>query len=178
MKKGALSFGDDEDGNGDGSAAVTPAATPRSNTPGIDTSATATDGEDGPEATALKKRLKPNSSVAFAPKAMTKSAVLREAQLKEQLRKDFVQMQEAVKQTEVILPFVFFDGSNVPGGRCRIKKGDFIWLFLERARKVGAEDKSRKDWARIGVDDLMLVRGDLIIPHVCRASLSKSGMAS
>lgn len=57
-----------------------------------------------------------------------------------------------------------------------MKKGDFVWLFLDRARKVGAESAGRdgpggsgagrKDWARIGVDDLMLVRGDIVVPHV------------
>jgi protein FAM50 len=40
---------------------------------------------------------------------------------------------------------------------------------LDKARKVGAElggDKSRRDWARVSVDDLMLVRGEVILPHV------------
>lgn len=81
-------------------------------------------------------------------------------------------MQEAVKATDILVPFVFYDGSNIPGGTCRVKKGDHIWLFLDRARKVGAEtgagggDKSRREWARVGVDDLMLVKGEIIIPHV------------
>lgn len=80
-------------------------------------------------------------------------------------------MREAVKATEVVIPFVFYDGTNVPGGRCRLKKGEQIWLFLDKARKVGAElgvggDKSRREWARVSVDDLMLVRGQVILPHV------------
>jgi protein FAM50 len=80
-------------------------------------------------------------------------------------------MRDSVKATEVVIPFVFYDGTNVPGGRCRIKKGEQIWLFLDKARKVGAElgvggDKSRRDWARVSVDDLMLVRGEVILPHV------------
>lgn len=104
---------------------------------------------------------------------MTKSALIKEAQTREQLRKDFLAMQEAVKATEVVMPFVFYDGTNIPGGVCRVKKGDHIWLFLDKSRKVGAElgvggevNKSRREWARVGVDDLMLVRGELIIPHV------------
>lgn len=101
---------------------------------------------------------------------MSKSALLREAQTREQLRKEFLVMQEAVKQTEFLMPFVFYDGTNIPGGQCRMKKGDMVWLFLDRARKVGAEvggsDKARREWARVGVDDLMLVKGDIIIPHV------------
>jgi len=88
-------------------------------------------------------------------------------------------MQEAVKNTEILIPFIFYDGTNIPAGTVKVKKGDPVWLFLDRCRKVGAElgvgganggAKARKDnrreWARIGVDDLMLVRGEIIIPHV------------
>lgn len=178
-KGGGLSFGDDdiEDAQDNGGlASIT--GTPRSATPatGDASSAAATEGEDSETTTTsfVKKRLKPNSSVGFQAKAMTKNALAKEAQLKEQLKKEFMRTQKAVKQTEFMIPFVFYDGSNTPGGVCRMKKGDFVWLFLDRARKMGADmaskaqatDRTRKDWARIGVDDLMLVKGDLIIPHV------------
>ena len=80
-------------------------------------------------------------------------------------------MQELVKATDFLLPFVFYDGADTPGGVCRMKKGDQIWLFLDRARKLGAEQsgssgKSMRQWARVSVDDLMFVRGDLIVPPV------------
>lgn len=88
-------------------------------------------------------------------------------------------MQEAVKATEILIPFVFYDGTNIPAGTVKVKKGDPVWLFLDRCRKVGAElgvsgtqnggrvkKDSRREWARVGVDDLMLVRGEIIIPHV------------
>ena len=173
MKKGGLSFGeeDEEDveGNNGGANVVgTSTTASRDNTPA-----------DEDNSTTIKKRLKPNNTISFQPKIQTKSALLREAQLKDALRKEYQHMQEAVRQTEFCLPFVFFDGRNAPGGTCRMKKGDFIWLFLEKARKVGAGiastgggagrpggGGSMKDWARIGVDDLMVVRGELIIPHV------------
>lgn len=119
-----------------------------------------------------KKKMAANSSVANAPKALTKSALLREAQAREGLRKEFLAIQDAVKGTEIDIPFVFYDGTNIPGGVCRIKKGDYAWVFLDRSRKVGAElgvgekVNSRREWARIGVDDLMMVRGNIIIPHV------------
>lgn len=122
-----------------------------------------------------KKRLGANSSIAVAPKVITKSALIREAQTREQLRKEYLIMQEAVKATEFLIPFVFYDGTNIPGGVCKVKKGDHIWLFLDRSRKVGAElgvgsggekSNTRREWARISVDDLMLVRGEIIIPHV------------
>jgi protein FAM50 len=118
-----------------------------------------------------KKKLGANVGVGLKPRVMTKSALQREAQQADQARQDFVAMREAVKATEVVIPFVFYDGANTLGGRCRLKKGDHLWLFLDRARKAGAElgvggDRSRRDWARISVDDLMLVRGEVILPHV------------
>jgi hypothetical protein len=102
---------------------------------------------------------------------MTKTALQREAQQADLARQDFVVMRASVKATEVVIPFVFYDGTNTPGGRCRIKKGEQVWLFLDKARKVGAElgvggERSRRDWARVSVDDLMLVRGEVILPHV------------
>ncbi|KAL8954100.1 MAG: hypothetical protein Q9222_000079 [Ikaeria aurantiellina] len=166
--KGKLSFeADDEEA--DSSSAVTP----RSATPNVslEVSRAASPASD----TIERKRLGPNANITFVPKAMTKSALLREAQTREQLRKEFLAQQEAVKATTIAIPFVFYDGTNIPGGACRVKKGDYIWLFLDRSRKVGAElgvggggekSSSRREWARVGVDDLMLVRGEIIIPHV------------
>lgn len=124
---------------------------------------------------AKKKPLRPNTAVPLQPKALTKLNLMKEAELKEALKKEYTQIQEAVKATEFVLPFVFFDGKNVPGGRVRLTKGHHIWMFLERARKVGAVlgrgHRGRKDWARISVDDLMFVRADLIIPHVSSSLL-------
>ncbi|OCK80614.1 XAP5-domain-containing protein [Lepidopterella palustris CBS 459.81] len=179
VAKGKLSFGlDDDDDDNDGGAAGTAnssttstATTPRSHMPSDSRTGKPTMDRDS---AVIKKRLGPNAGIKFTPKAMTKSALLREAQTREQLRKEFIAMRDAVKATEIMLPFVFYDGTNIPGGVCKVKKGDHIWLFLDKARKVGAElgvggggagDKSRREWARVGVDDLMLVRGEIIIPH-------------
>ena len=172
--KGKLSFGlDDEEEQGDSSTSAV--ATPRSNTPDGSTKPSPAPPEDGDAV--LRKRMGPNANVRVAPKVMTKSALLREAQTREQLRKEFLSMQEVVKGTEILIPFVFYDGTNIPGGVCKVKKGDYIWVFLDRSRKVGAQlgvgggagekANSRREWARVGVDDLMLVRGEVIIPHVC-----------
>ncbi|KAH7114249.1 XAP5, circadian clock regulator-domain-containing protein [Dendryphion nanum] len=161
--KGKISFGlDDED---DTESAASTNATPRGTTP-TDSSAVISENETK----SVKKRLGANISIGVKPRVMTKSALAREAEQADIARKDFVKMREAVKATEIIIPFVFYDGTNIPGGRCRMKKGDQIWLFLDKARKVGAElgvggDKSRRDWARVSVDDLMLVRGEVILPH-------------
>jgi len=43
-----------------------------------------------------------------------------------------------------------------------VKKGEAVWLFLERARRMSG----RREWLRVSVDDLLLVRGEVIIPHV------------
>lgn len=172
--KGKLSFGLDEEGEEEkAELTVSGVDTPRSITPdGLGSSKASPAPEDAEVMT--KKRLGPNANVRMAPKAMTKSALLREAQTREQLRKEFLVLQEAVKATEIVIPFVFYDGTNIPGGMCKVKKGDYIWVFLDRSRKVGAElgvgsageKANRREWARVGVDDLMLVRGEVIIPHV------------
>ncbi|EHK98731.1 putative protein FAM50 like protein [Glarea lozoyensis 74030] len=155
-----LSFGvDDEEGEStDAATPLSGSMSPRGGTP----------AGDAPK----KKKIGVNSSIAVAPKALTKSALLREAQTRESLRKEFLVIQEAVKGTEINIPFVFYDGTNIPGGICKVKKGDYIWLFLDKSRKVGAEmgvgekgSNIRREWARVGVDDLMMVRGGIIIPH-------------
>ncbi|KAF6843011.1 hypothetical protein CMUS01_02507 [Colletotrichum musicola] len=118
-----------------------------------------------------KSKVLANSSVAFVPKVMSKAALRREAAEREALRRQFLAIQEAVKATEIAIPFVFYDGSNIPGGTVRVKKGDHVWVFLDKSRKVGAElgvgerANARREWARVGVDDLMLVRGTIIVPH-------------
>ncbi|KAF1974970.1 XAP5-domain-containing protein [Bimuria novae-zelandiae CBS 107.79] len=160
--KGKLSFGIDEDEDADSGTPAAP--TPRGSTP-ADSSAVNSENRGK----VFKKKLGANTSIGLKPRVMTKTALQREAQQADLARQDFLAMREAVKATEVVIPFVFYDGTNIPGGRCRVKKGDHIWLFLDRARKVGAElgvggDKSRRDWARINVDDLMLVRGEVILP--------------
>lgn len=136
-----------------------------------------------------KGKFSANTAVGVVPKSLTKAALRKEAAEREALRQEFLSVQEAVKATEIAIPFVFYDGVNVPGGTVRVKKGDFTWLFLDKSRKLGAklgskEDKAtrRKQWARVGVDDLLLVRGCAIIPHVstvhsvylsvCRSRLS------
>jgi protein FAM50 len=161
-----LSFGIDDDAEDEGSVDIS--VKPKNSNPSTSTEGPPTEGMP-------KKKLVVNASVGVIPKALTKSALLREAQTRESLRKEFMVIQEAVKATEICIPFVFYDGTNIPGGMCKVKKGDYVWVFLDRSRKVGAElgvgekANSRREWARVGVDDLMLVRGNLIIPHVSAA---------
>ena len=173
VAKGKLSFGVDDDERDGMEKSQSADRTPRDGTA----------DEDGPTRTSSassrngmpteRKRFGANANLSVVPKAMTKSVLLKDAQTREQLRKEFLLMQEAVKAAEIIIPFVFYDGTNIPGGACKVKKGDYVWLFLDRSRKVGAElgvgggekANSKREWARVGVDDLMLVRGEIIIPH-------------
>lgn len=127
--------------------------------------------QSGNEEDQTKAKVKANATVGLVPKSMTKSALRKEATEREALRKEFLSIQEAVKGTEIAIPFVFYDGSDIPGGTVRVKKGDYVWVFLDKSRKIGAElgvgEKTQavRKWARVGVDDLLIVRSGLIIPH-------------
>lgn len=171
-----MSFGlEEEEEENIEESATSAIATPKSSTPdGVASRTGSPVYPNSNQNTYEARRLGPNSNVRIVPKALTKSVLLREAETREQLRKEFLSMQEAVKATEILIPFVFYDGTNIPGGAVKVKKGDYVWLFLDRSRKVGAErgvgsgEKSgnRREWSRVGVDDLMLIRGEIIIPHV------------
>jgi protein FAM50 len=156
-----LSFGvDEEEGDSASGESIDPTSISRSQT-----------------SSPRPSKIGANKLMGFVPKPQTKRSLLQESQAREALRKEFMALQERVKNAEIAIPFVFYDGSNIPGGICRAKKGDFVWVFLDKSRKVGAESgagvngkegegaKARREWARVGVDDLMMVRGEIIIPH-------------
>lgn len=176
--RGLLSFGDEEE------ADISDASTPAPKSP-QDSTALSPTARLSPDRGTTPRRLTPNpNAILPAPKVLTKAALQAEALARDNLRREFLALQEIVKATEVMIPFVFYDGTNIPGGTVKIKKGDHIWLFLDKCRKVGAElgvggtgsgggsgkrkskHDSRREWARIGVDDLLCVRGEVIIPHV------------
>ncbi|CAZ82826.1 unnamed protein product [Tuber melanosporum] len=80
------------------------------------------------------------------------------------LRRELLALQEKIKNKEISIPFVFYDGTNVasPTGEGEtVKKGEAVWLFPKRARRM-----SRcREWLRVSVDDLLLVRGEATIPQ-------------
>ncbi|KAF4554797.1 XAP5, circadian clock regulator-like protein [Elsinoe fawcettii] len=155
-QKVVLSFGDDDDD------AESPSASTKT-TPRSQTSAS----RQSPSNDEIQpKRLAANAGVNYIAKSKTKSALAREAETKERLRKEFLAVQERVRATDFLVPFVFYDGADAPGGVCRMRKGDQVWRFLDRARKVGAgREGGMKQWGRVSVDDLLLVKDGLIIPH-------------
>ncbi|KHE84193.1 XAP5-domain-containing protein [Neurospora crassa] len=191
-KKALVSFGDDEEEGEEAVVVVkkknakTPAAE-KEDTPNPDGSISEDKKEDTTTSTpnressadadasdnVAKKKKIINTSAPIIPRALTKAALRREAAEREAIRREFLAKQAAVKASEIAIPFVFYDGTNIPGGMVRVKKGDHAWLFLDKSRKVGAErgvgqDKilnARRAWARVSVDDLLLVRGSIIIPH-------------
>jgi XAP5, circadian clock regulator len=186
-----LSFGDDDEiASDDSSPAVKPLSIRNARSPEIP----GLTSEGAP----IPRRLTPNPhSLIPAPKVQTKATLQAEAVARDNLRREFLALQEAVRNTEILIPFVFYDGTNIPGGVVQVKKGDHVWLFLERCRKVGAQlgvsgggsggagggsgakskNDSRREWARVGVDDLMCVRGEVIIPHVEKSLVHFSGHA-
>ncbi|KAF8469151.1 XAP5, circadian clock regulator-domain-containing protein [Kalaharituber pfeilii] len=174
INKGKLSFTPgDEDGEATtptkgSSTPGTPAATGTDSTANPTTTSSSTpapssrDTSTTPPPTVIKAR--PNPSLPHPPpKALTKSTLRREAQERELLRREFLALQERIKNEEILIPFVFYDGTNVVPRETgvKVKKGDHVWLFLERARRMSG----RREWLRVSVDDLLLVRGEVIIPH-------------
>ncbi|KAI1419145.1 XAP5-domain-containing protein [Xylaria sp. FL1777] len=160
--------GGDGDGDGDGDGKDTEKGAARNAGTRLDEEEP---GSTNNDKSRRKSKFQVNSSVSIVPRSVTKSALRREAAEREALRREFLQRQERVKASEIAIPFVFYDGSNIPGGTVRVKKGDFVWQFLDKSRKVGADlgvgekANARREWARVGVDDLMMVRGNVIIPH-------------
>ena len=165
INKGKLSFAPDDEEEEDSGAYTdvsnnnnlvpTNSVSPAPNSRSISTT---------PEPTAAPLKPKHNPLLPHPPpKALTKSTLRREAQERELLRREFLALQERIKNEEIVIPFVFYDGTNIiPRERgVKVKKGEAVWLFLERARRMSG----RREWLRVSVDDLLLVRGEVIIPH-------------
>lgn len=181
--KAKLYFNDDDEENEEEAVILpkkkaTAAQASDTSTPATDDDRKATPTSE--KSSPVQRRIRANPNVSLPPpKLLTKSALTAEARARDALRKEFLALQERVKNTEISIPFIFYDGTNIPAGSVKVKKGDPVWLFLDRCRKVGAtlgvgggkgrgkaKRDYRKEWARVGVDDLLLVRGDVIIPHV------------
>ncbi|XP_051961805.1 protein FAM50A [Xyrauchen texanus] len=111
----------------------------------------------------LKKKKKlgknPDVDTSFLP---DRDREEEENRLREELRQEWERKQEKIKSEEIEITFSYWDGS---GHRktVKMKKGNTIQQFLQRALEV-----LRKDFSELrsaGVEHLMYIKEDLIIPH-------------
>jgi len=81
-----------------------------------------------------------------------------ERRMREDLRQKWLKDQEGTKKEEIEITYSYWDGS---GHRKSVTctKGDDIGTFLEKCRQQFPELRG------IGVDNLMYIKEDLIIPH-------------
>ncbi|CAM9874710.1 unnamed protein product [Lampetra fluviatilis] len=82
--------------------------------------------------------------------------------LREELRQEWESQQEKIKNEEIVITYSYWDGS---GHRktVRMKKGNTIQQFLQKCLEM-----LRKDFSELrtsGVEQLMYIKEDLIIPH-------------
>eukprot|EP00794_Sanderia_malayensis_P005974 gene5974-6670_t len=121
------------------------------------------DEEDGDNETeaVLPKRIQknPNVDTSFLPDRQREE---EEQKLRENLRQEWTEKQERIKQEEVEITYSYWDGS---GHRrtCRMTKGDTIQKFLQKCLM-----DLRGHFTELracGVEHLMYVKEDLIIPH-------------
>ncbi|NP_001080084.1 protein FAM50A-A [Xenopus laevis] len=121
------------------------------------------DKEDPPEEKKKKKKKKlgknPDVDTSFLP---DRDREEEENRLREELRQEWEHKQEKIKSEEIEITFSYWDGS---GHRrtVKMKKGNSIQQFLQKAL-----ESLRKDFSELrsaGVEQLMYIKEDLIIPH-------------
>lgn len=85
-----------------------------------------------------------------------------EKRMREQLRQEWVEKQEKLKNEDIEITFSYWDGSGHRRA-VKMKKGSSIYQFLSKGL-----DLLRKEFHElraINADQLMYVKEDLIIPH-------------
>ncbi|XP_027694777.1 protein FAM50A isoform X2 [Vombatus ursinus] len=125
---------------------------------------------NGKEIPSKKRKLGKNPDVdtSFLP---DRDREEEENRLREELRQEWEAKQEKIKSEEIEITFSYWDGS---GHRrtVKMKKGNTMQQFLQKTleilRKDFSELRSLGPWARkrsAGVEQLMYIKEDLIIPH-------------
>lgn len=118
------------------------------------------DSENSSDGMPKKKiRKNPDVDTSFLP---DRDREEEERRLREELRQEWVQKQEKLKNEEIIITFSYWDGS---GHRRSVKmrKGNSIYQFLQKCLEI-----LRKEFHELRAvtgDQLMYVKEDLIIPH-------------
>ncbi|XP_043819584.1 protein FAM50A [Dromiciops gliroides] len=118
-------------------------------------------GPNGEEIPSKKRKLGKNPDVdtSFLP---DRDREEEENRLREELRQEWEAKQEKIKSEEIEITFSYWDGS---GHRrtVKMKKGNTMQQFLQKALEI-----LRKDFSELrsaGVEQLMYIKEDLIIPH-------------
>lgn len=82
--------------------------------------------------------------------------------LREQLRQEWVEKQEKLKNEDIEITFSYWDGSG--HRRCvNMKKGNTIYQFLQKSLELLR--KEFQELKTVTTDQLMYIKEDLIIPH-------------
>lgn len=117
--------------------------------------------EEAPEEPPKKRKLGKNPDVdtSFLPDREREE---EENRLREELRQEWEAKQEKIKNEEIEITFSYWDGS---GHRrtVKMKKGNTMQQFLQKALEILRRDFSELRSA--GVEQLMYIKEDLIIPH-------------
>nr|XP_023011981.1 protein FAM50 homolog [Leptinotarsa decemlineata] len=108
----------------------------------------------------LKKIKKdPNVDTSFLPDREREE---EENRLREELRQQWSEQQQKLKEEEIEITFSYWDGS---GHRrtVRVKKGNSVYQFLQRVLELLRKEFS--ELKTVMADQLMYVKEDLILPH-------------
>lgn len=116
---------------------------------------------DAHEPIAKKKKITKNPDVdtSFLPDREREE---EERRLREELRQEWVQKQEKLKNEEIEITFSYWDGSGHRRG-VKMKKGNSIYQFLQKCLEILR--KEFHELKAVTADQLMYVKEDLIIPH-------------
>ncbi|XP_076259757.1 protein FAM50 homolog [Rhynchophorus ferrugineus] len=108
----------------------------------------------------LKKIKKdPTADTSFLPDREREE---EENRLREELRQQWAEQQQKLKEEEIDITFSYWDGS---GHRrtVRVKKGNSIYQFLQKVLELLRREFS--ELKTVMADQLMYVKEDLILPH-------------
>lgn len=115
--------------------------------------------EEEPMIKAKKIKKDPNVDTSFLPDREREE---EENRLREELRQQWAEQQQKLKEEEIDITFSYWDGS---GHRrtVRVKKGNSIYHFLQKVLELLRREFS--ELKTIMADQLMYVKEDLILPH-------------
>ncbi|CAH0551539.1 unnamed protein product [Brassicogethes aeneus] len=109
----------------------------------------------------IPKKIKkdPNVDTSFLPDREREE---EEHRLREELRQQWAEQQQKLKEEEIDITFSYWDGS---GHRrtVRVKKGNSIYQFLQKVLELLRKEFS--ELKTVMADQLMYVKEDLILPH-------------